>query len=167
MGGLAQNLTCNSTIRGCIDTGNTLHRTQYITSWPFAHPWRAPAFFSLHMKCDRKQRNGAFRRALHHLPSVRDLCYFLRTDGIVVPSRTWTSSASLGPGSRSVLFCWSNWCINGAIARCRCYSICAREKRPLSAAEQQAEMSSIIGVPDASWKSSTIGVISPLCCLTF
>lgn len=104
MGGLSQNLSCNSTMRGCIDTGNTRHCTQYITSWPFAHPCRAPAFFSLHMKCDRKQRNCAFRRALHHLTSIRDLFYFLRTDGIIVPSRTWTSSGSLGLVSCSVLW---------------------------------------------------------------
>lgn len=97
------NVTCNSTIRGCIDTGNTLHCTQYITSWPFAHPCCAPAFYSLPMKCDRKQRNCAFRRALHLLPSVRDLLDVLRADAIIVPSPTWTSSGFLGLGSCCVL----------------------------------------------------------------
>lgn len=103
MGGPARNLTCNSTIPGRVDSGNTPRRAQYITSWPFAHPCCAAAFFSLSVKCDKKQRNCAFRGAPHHhSPSIRHLPCFLT----IVPSPTWFFTCFSRPG---VLLCSVLW----------------------------------------------------------
>lgn len=132
MGGLAENLTCNSTIRGCIDTGNTLHCTQYITSWPFTHPCCAPHFFSLHMKCDTKQRNCAFHRALHHLKPIRDPCYFSFVAWVLLLfphcNHVHVKVEMVLVIVYLVLFWGSNSYINGVTARCRCYLRCICER---------------------------------------
>lgn len=125
MGGPARNLTCNSTIPGRVDSGNTPRRAQCITSWPFAHPCGAAAFFSLHVKCDKKAkkwcawRSATAPSAIHQtsaaFPHDCSLTYLV----LHLLLQAWSPAPFRG----------SNWCVNVATAGRGRHLIRAREKK--------------------------------------